>query len=52
MLFAALYSALRRVLELIQLERNEAAGLKAEVLAVQCKYDVEFEPELQEAGIS
>jgi hypothetical protein len=31
MLFAALYSALRLVLELIQLERKDAAGVKAEV---------------------
>jgi transposase InsO family protein len=35
MLFAALYSALRLVLELIQLERKDAAGLKAEVLALR-----------------
>jgi hypothetical protein len=35
MLFAALYSALRLVLELIQLERKDAAGVKAEVLALR-----------------
>jgi hypothetical protein len=35
MLFAALYSALRLVLELIQLERKDAADLKAEVLALR-----------------
>jgi hypothetical protein len=35
MLFAALYSALRLVLELIQLESKDAAGLKAEVLALR-----------------
>src|SRR6266851_2638434 len=35
MLFAALYSALRLVLELIQLEHKDAADLKAEVLALR-----------------
>src|SRR6266851_9492333 len=35
MLFAALYSALRLVLELIQLEHKDAAGLQAEVLALR-----------------
>jgi hypothetical protein len=35
MLFAALYSALCLVLELIQLESKDAAGLKAEVLALR-----------------
>jgi hypothetical protein len=35
MLFAALYSAVRLVLELIQLERKDTAGLKAEVLALR-----------------
>jgi transposase len=35
MLFASLYSALRLALELIQLERKDAAGLKAEVLALR-----------------
>jgi hypothetical protein len=35
MLFADLYSALRLVLELIQLERKDAADLKAEVLALR-----------------
>jgi transposase InsO family protein len=35
MLLAALYSALRLVLELVQLESKDAAGLKAEVLALR-----------------
>jgi hypothetical protein len=35
MLFAALYSALRLVLELIQLERKDTADVKAEVLALR-----------------
>jgi hypothetical protein len=35
MLFAALYSALRLVLELVQLESKDAVGLKAEVLALR-----------------
>jgi hypothetical protein len=35
MLFAALYSALRLVLELAKLESKDAAGLEAEVLALR-----------------
>jgi transposase InsO family protein len=35
MLFAALYSALRLVLELVQLESKDPAGVKAEVLALR-----------------
>jgi hypothetical protein len=35
MLFAALYSALRLVLELIQLESKDTADVKAEVLTLR-----------------